>query len=101
MDTCGQHTTSTLLSIAPRAISIKSSLDALGARRTDEVVPRLGSGVKQVVKWNDTALWSSSFDRSYEALARDAAEVRIGGAAGRLITRADLAAAKCEPPRTR
>src|SRR6266567_7444460 len=44
---------------------IKSSLDALGARRTDEVVPRLGSGVKQVVKWNDTELWSSSFDRSY------------------------------------
>ena len=50
---------------------IKECLDTLGARRTEQVVPRLRSGVKQIVKWNDTELWSSNFDRSYDSLARE------------------------------
>ena len=78
---------------------IKSSIEVLGARKTDEVVPRLRSGMKQIVKWNDTELWSSNFDRTYECLARDAVEVRIGGAAGLLVSRAHLAAAKREATR--
>jgi hypothetical protein len=78
---------------------IKSTLEALGARRTDEVVPRLRSGGKQIVKWNDTELWSSNFDRSYDSLARDAVEVRIAGVPALLISKADLAAAKREATR--
>ena len=75
---------------------IKRTLEALGARRTDEVVPRLRSGAKQIVKWNDTELWSSNFDRSYDSLARGAVEVRITGVPALVISKADLAAAKRE-----
>src|SRR5262245_22087511 len=78
---------------------IQRSLDTLGARKTDQVVRHLASGVRQLVKWNDTELWSSNFDRSYECLARDGVQVRIGGVAGRLISRDHLIAAKCEATR--
>src|SRR2546422_4067508 len=40
---------------------IKSSLEAFGARRTEEVVPPLGSGVKKIVKWYDPKVWASNF----------------------------------------
>jgi hypothetical protein len=78
---------------------IQEPLEALGARRTDQVVRHLASGVRQVVKWNDTELWSSNVDRSYECLRHDSVQVRIGGAAGFLISRAHLMAGKCEATR--
>lgn len=78
---------------------IQRSLETLGAGKTEQVVRHLASGVRQLVKWNDTELWSSNFDRSYECLARDAVQVRIGGTAGLLISRDHLTAAKCEATR--
>lgn len=64
---------------------IRASLEALGAQRTDQVAGRLASGARQIVRWNDTELWSASFDRDYACLARDAVKVRIGGMATLLI----------------
>jgi hypothetical protein len=78
---------------------IQRCLETLGARKTDQIVQHLASGVRQYVKWNDTELWSSNFDRTYECLERDAVPVRIGGAAGLLISKARLITAKCEATR--
>ena len=78
---------------------IQRCLETLGAGKTDQIARHLASGVRQIVKWNDTELWSSNFDRSYECLGRDAVQVRIGETAGLLISRAHLIAAKCEATR--
>ena len=78
---------------------IQTSLEALGAEKTDQVVRHLASGVRQIVKWNDTELWSSNFDRSYECLGHDAVPIRIGGTAALLISRSHLISAKCEATR--
>jgi len=78
---------------------IKSTLEALGARRTDAVVFRLRSGARQIVKWNDMELWSSNSDRSYDSLVPDAVKVQIAGVPALLISKADLTVAKREATR--
>lgn len=84
---------------------IQEALEALGAKATEQVVGHLAIGVKQVVKWHDTELWSSNFDLNYGRLVRDAVQVRMGDTEALVISRANLIATKlkatCLPERDR
>jgi hypothetical protein len=80
-------------------LEVQETLRALGARDTDHIVGHLGAGVRQLVRWHDSDLFSSALDWSYERLARDAVPVRIGDTETLVISRADLISTKCDANR--